>query len=261
MKFTIRTNALICLIIFVLSGMAYAQTHFTPPQETPFLPMTIFIVGATANGQNIVAGTEVGAFTKSKPDVCVGAAVLTGAVNPSNPVQLIASKAEGENGGFNDGDSMVFKLWDPAIQREYVLDSDETQYYDSETGLSIDPVTYAGLETAVINIDLRTYIDVDNTSMSHQPESCRLYRNYPNPFNPSTTIVYEIPEDTDLRIDVYNIRGTLVNTLYQGKQRPGRFTLTWDAVNAQGKRVTSGVYLLVMSTTKFKKCQKILLAK
>jgi len=241
--------------------MAYAQTHFTPPQETPFLPMTIFIVGATANGQNIVAGTEVGAFTKSKPDVCVGAAVLTGAVNPSNPVQLIASKAEGENGGFNDGDSMVFKLWDPAIQREYVLDSDETQYYDSETGLSIDPVTYAGLETAVINIDLRTYIDVDNTSMNHQPESCRLYRNYPNPFNPSTTIVYEIPEDTDLRIDVYNIRGTLVNTLYQGKQRPGRFTLTWDAVNAQGKRVTSGVYLLVMSTTKFKKCQKILLAK
>lgn len=262
MKHTAKTGAFICLIILVLSGILSAQTHFSPPQGNPFLPMTIYIIGAkTFDGQNIVAGTEIGVFGKSRADICVGAAVLPGAVNPASPVQLIASKEDGENNGFLEGDSMIFKLWDPAFQREHTLTGSEIQFYDNETASEIDPVTFSGLETAVIEIVQKGYIDVTSEPEIHGPESFRLFQNYPNPFNPSTLISYEVPEDAEVRIEVFNVQGVLVCTLFKGKQKAGIHSIEWDAANAHGHKVTSGIYFLRMNTAVYTECKKILFAK
>jgi hypothetical protein len=67
--------------------------------------------------------------------------------------------------------------------------------------------------------------------------------NYPNPFNPSTTIKYSMPKAGHLTLNVYNVRGQLVKTLVDGNRPAGADqTIVWDGTNNQGSGVSSGVY-------------------
>jgi len=73
---------------------------------------------------------------------------------------------------------------------------------------------------------------------SEVPEEFRLFTNYPNPFNPSTTISYQLPSQMDVTIQVYNILGQKVTELVNTRQLAGLKQVTWDA-SAQA----SGMYL------------------
>jgi hypothetical protein len=67
--------------------------------------------------------------------------------------------------------------------------------------------------------------------------------NYPNPFNPVTTITYGIEERTPVTLRIYDVSGRLVRTLVDAVQEPGRsYTVTWDGRNAFGHRASSVVY-------------------
>jgi hypothetical protein len=68
-------------------------------------------------------------------------------------------------------------------------------------------------------------------------KSFQLFQNYPNPFNPSTVIQYSIPEESRVRIDIFNIIGQKITTLINSVQKSGSYNLTWD-----GSQLTSGVY-------------------
>ena len=68
-------------------------------------------------------------------------------------------------------------------------------------------------------------------------KSYRLYQNYPNPFNPSTVIEYTIPEESQVKIDVYNSIGQRITTLFDGIERSGNYKIRWTAAN-----LSSGVY-------------------
>lgn len=70
------------------------------------------------------------------------------------------------------------------------------------------------------------------------PEKFELFPNYPNPFNPSTTITYRLPEQMRVTVEVYNILGRKVVTLADGIQPAGSQTLRWEA-----SRMASGIYL------------------
>jgi TolA-binding protein len=69
-----------------------------------------------------------------------------------------------------------------------------------------------------------------------------LVSNYPNPFNPTTTIAYSLPLDTNIEIKVYNIRGQLVRTLVHDYQTAGKYSVVWDGRDQTGESVGSGVY-------------------
>ena len=73
------------------------------------------------------------------------------------------------------------------------------------------------------------------------PENFELDQNYPNPFNPSTNITYSLPEQSRVRLEVYNIIGRRVATLVDRVQPAGRFTERFD-----GSRVSSGMYIMVL---------------
>ena len=84
----------------------------------------------------------------------------------------------------------------------------------------------------------------------------KLNEVYPNPFNPITTIAYQIPEYGNVRIDIYNINGQLVENLYEGIKTPGLYTLNWNARN-----FSSGVYIVKMISGEFIQTQKLMLIK
>ncbi len=74
------------------------------------------------------------------------------------------------------------------------------------------------------------------------PERFELGHNYPNPFNPSTIIPYQLPAPTRLRLEIFNILGQRVTTLVDGERPAGFHTARWDATDAAGRAVAAGVY-------------------
>lgn len=74
------------------------------------------------------------------------------------------------------------------------------------------------------------------------PTAYTLSQNFPNPFNPETTISYELPEAADIRLSIYSLTGGVVRTLVLGHKQPGWYEVVWDGRDAEGREVSSGVY-------------------
>ena len=96
-----------------------------------------------------------------------------------------------------------------------------------------------------------------------RPEAYALHENYPNPFNPETTIKYQLPDAGQVRLEVYNMLGQVVKTLVDNQfQNAGRYTLQWDATNNSGQPLSSGVYFYrVIAGGEFQSHKKMLLLK
>ncbi|HOJ17916.1 MAG: T9SS type A sorting domain-containing protein [Ignavibacteriales bacterium] len=88
------------------------------------------------------------------------------------------------------------------------------------------------------------------------PTQFSLRQNYPNPFNPSTTIEYGLPERTFVELKIFNILGKEVATLVNSTQEAGMHNVTFDA-----SKLTSGVYLYKIKTSKFTEFKKMILLK
>ena len=97
------------------------------------------------------------------------------------------------------------------------------------------------------------------------PKDFALDHNFPNPFNPETTIRYAIPEASQVRLVVYNILGQEVARLVDKDQVPGFYALRWDGTDTFGRSVASGVYLYkiqaIGETQRFSQVHKMLLLK
>lgn len=91
------------------------------------------------------------------------------------------------------------------------------------------------------------------TAVVGVPETFVLHQNFPNPFNPSTRIKYEIPKSRQVTLIIYNILGAAVRTLVDDQQNPGAYEVEWDGRNDAGISATSGVffYKLTAGQTSF----------
>ncbi len=99
-----------------------------------------------------------------------------------------------------------------------------------------------------------------------KPAQNRLLQNYPNPFNPETWIPYQLVEDSDVSIAVYDSSGRLVRSLSLGYQPAGFYNSRgraayWDGRNAIGERVASGVYFYQLKTPSFRQTRRLLILK
>ncbi len=91
------------------------------------------------------------------------------------------------------------------------------------------------------------------------PDSFALMPNYPNPFNPSTKINYELPITNYVDLNIYNVLGQKVANLVSKTQKPGRYQVVWDGRNEQGVAVSSGIYFYVLETPNYFKAMKMIL--
>ncbi|MDD5719992.1 MAG: hypothetical protein PHQ53_09945 [Candidatus Krumholzibacteria bacterium] len=80
------------------------------------------------------------------------------------------------------------------------------------------------------------------------PSPARIVRVYPNPFNPLTAITFDLMRTSRVRVDGYALTGRRITTLAAESLPPGRHTRTWDGLDAQGREVASGSYLLRLVT-------------
>ena len=85
--------------------------------------------------------------------------------------------------------------------------------------------------------------------------------NFPNPFNPLTTISYDLPEDGFVNISIYNVMGIHVKDLVNSQQNAGFKSIQWDATNNRGQPVSAGVYLYRLETGRFIQNKKMVLLK
>ena len=83
--------------------------------------------------------------------------------------------------------------------------------------------------------------------------------NFPNPFNPATTIQYALPQAADVELIVYNAVGQVVRTLVAEYQSAGRYAVEWDATNDSGYRLSSGMYFYHLQADEFREVKKMLL--
>ncbi len=93
------------------------------------------------------------------------------------------------------------------------------------------------------------------------PKKFELYNNYPNPFNPTTTISYDLPVATHVSVEIYNVLGQVVTCLIDENQSAGHYQVIWDSKDGNGDAVASGMYFYRIKTDQFVNSKKMILLK
>ena len=102
-------------------------------------------------------------------------------------------------------------------------------------------------------------VEVDDVLQS--PPATILMRNFPNPFNPQTTIEFYLPSSVKTNISIYNLRGQLVKNLLDGVCTTGNHSIVWDGLDNNNRPVSSGVYYYNMNAGKYSSTQKMIMMK
>lgn len=93
------------------------------------------------------------------------------------------------------------------------------------------------------------------------PGQFQLYNNYPNPFNPTTALKFDLPKTTHVKMIIYDILGHEVRTLVNEKRNAGTYIVNWDGRNNYGIPVTSGFYFCRFVTAEYSRTQKMMMIK
>ena len=124
---------------------------------------------------------------------------------------------------------------------------------DRSLGVHNPAYAYSLLASSISKLDGTTGIEMINNSI---PQDYVLSQNYPNPFNPSTRIKFSIPEETNVKLLVYDILGREVSQLVNQVMKAGTYTFNWDASGN-----SSGIYFYKLQTDNFVKVNKMILMK
>ena len=118
----------------------------------------------------------------------------------------------------------------------------------NKNDLALSWFSKGGIAYTFFPADEATAIHSTDVLAAHLPGSYQLFQNYPNPFNPTTTISFSIAMQDAVKIAVYDIRGRLIEILYDKTGQPGSYSIIWDA-----KDLASGNYFIVFSTSNYHK--------
>jgi hypothetical protein len=130
--------------------------------------------------------------------------------------------------------------------------------WEGDTALSIPTNRYFG---AAPDLGASEYMPSNTLVNSNllMPTKCKLYQNFPNPFNPQTRIHYYISEPQFVTIDIFNLMGRLVQTIKREFHNPGNYSVDWKAVGLEGSPLPSGIYLCNLRAGPFNKLIKMTL--
>jgi hypothetical protein len=168
------------------------------------------------------------------------------------PVAVYAQAGNGSKGGLIAFDQMSLyaRVWNDTGSVTYDHWVGPEDYYgDSPGGLTKGIMDWSA---GVVSIDN----EVVNT-----PDKFSLKGNYPNPFNPSTNIMFTLGMASDVTVKVYSILGEEIATLHNGNMIPGTHSLRWNGLTNNGFNVASGVYFYQVDVAGQVKTGKMMLMK
>jgi hypothetical protein len=143
---------------------------------------------------------------------------------------------------------------DPGFTSESMVVSTDSSYIGMvwyETGVT------AGRDNRIVI--MKTERDVPSAATSRStalPASVHLFANYPNPFNPTTEIAFDLPRSERVQLRVFDVTGRCVSTLADGEFAAGHHNVTFD-----GRGVSSGVYFYQLVAGDYRNCRKMVLLK
>ena len=123
-------------------------------------------------------------------------------------------------------------------------------------------LTLSSAFTGILKAGSRGWLlEPDAQPVAELPTSFALMQNFPNPFNPTTTIRYQLPEQRDVNITVFNLLGQAVRTLVNQTLDAGTYGVVWDGRNDQGQLVGSGVFFYRMKAGGYVEQRKMIMVK
>ena len=158
-------------------------------------------------------------------DSWVGLRIIIDASDPSTPVEA----------GFYDTGGYAYGV---AISGSYVYVAD------------------GGDGLYIFQNDLLTAFDL---IPDPNPEQFKLFQNFPNPFNPTTTIRYFLTKSTRVMLKIYNTLGQEMRTLVDEKQTAGQYSVIWDGLDQFGMMASSGIYIYNIEAGEHTESRKMLL--
>lgn len=156
--------------------------------------------------------------------------------------------------------NLVFRVDDPAIKTIELTTTTTTNpdhslmfvYNDADGQMKADSPELSGL---LVNLTGK------DTGGNMLPTEFALKQNSPNPFNPTTSISYDLPKATNVRLDIFNVLGQKVVTLVDGFQNAGTQNVIWDGRDQSGSSVASGIYFYRISASNFSATKKMMMLK
>jgi hypothetical protein len=240
MKPTLLIVMLISLSISMYAATTYAETDiFAITDET--LPVELSSFSATTTADNFVKLNWISQSESS---------LLGYYVNRSFVSDLSSSTMiSGQIPATNTSSQQSYTFVDSEI-------CESGQYYYWLQSMEMDgSINYHGPISILVNLD------GDDPEIPEIQLETALKSIYPNPFNPSTTISYQISAPGKVDFDIYNSKGQIVRKMNRSHGAPGVYTVVFDGKDANGSLMASGIYYVAMTTDGYFKMQKLLLMK
>ncbi len=230
------TSMVTIVIVYDMSG---ASADFTRPLEPEFVVQDIF-------GNNI-SGTQTNELLDIPLPVEMSSfSALYDPIKRNDGVFVRwITESETENYAF-----VLYRATAPGTSQESVArvqghGSSEGRHvytvFDDRAEFSKTPNLIYFLEQIDMNGKTRSYGPIDVKSVS-VPSQLRLAKNYPNPFNPGTTIEFDLPESSPVMVSIYDITGKKIATLVNNTLSAGTHQTHWSGRNDEGAAVGSGMY-------------------
>ncbi len=159
------------------------------------------------------------------------------------------SEAEGRELTIS-GLSQIQNIWEVALE----LDNKTIVYPSNDQPIDIPD----GVTSARLIVGNKGYLANEQLAM---PDQFSLDQNFPNPFNPMTTIRFVVPSQSHVRLDIHNILGQQVKSLIDETLPRGEYTVTWHGADESEQPVASGIYFYRLSADSFSQCRKMVLLK
>ena len=137
------------------------------------------------------------------------------------------------------------------------------QFYPDSAGDYSGTVTIYSNDSDEEEVIIYLYGETETLSIDEIPipDKFTLHQNHPNPFNPITTLRYDLPEDALVNITIYDMMGRRISTLVNNQQSSGYKSVRWNATNDKGSPVSAGLYLYTIQAGKFRQTKKMVLLK
>jgi hypothetical protein len=220
-----------------------------PPVRQPEIQRVIYRVSAVENPAFVTRDTATMWFD---PMVPVMVAAFEAVPVPAGVQLSWEISSDEEIAGFRvyrrTGDQATDIVVDrdlPPAKRSYV---DETTSPDTEYYYTLAVAMPDGSEVLSRSATVRT-----------RPRELTLYQNFPNPFNPTTTIAFSLPSKQHVRLSIYNVEGKLVATLVDQPMTAGYKKVVWRGENRRGNEVSSGIYFYRLTAGKKTLTRKMVL--